>query len=366
MSSQNTPIPYFPLPPREYDVRYFSEILRSFTIFAQQVTNPGPGRFTEITLTESGTNVDRGQLSWNAAEDTLDLTMGGGVIQQVGYETYMYVKNDTGSTITNGTVVGFSGVNSEILISPYTANSSANELYFVGVTTRDMADQDTGPVTIYGKVRGLDTTGPGAETWVAGDILYASPTTAGGFTKVRPTAPNVVIPVAAVLSVDATDGEIMVRPTIPMSLDYGTFDSTSSQTLAAVNTATAITLGNTLSSNGVTLGSPASRMVVAQSGYYNVGVTLQLSSGSSSAKTVYVWLRKNGSNVTDTTRAITVDINNGYVPVSVSYPISLAASDYVELYWASNDTNVSLAPITGLAFAPDSPSVLVTVTQNQL
>lgn len=366
MSSQSTPIPYFPIPPREYDVRYFTEIIRSFTVFAQQVTNPGPGRFTELTLTESGTNVDRGQLSWNVNEDALDVTMGNGVVQQVGYETYMYVKNDTGSTIPNGTVVGFSGVNSEILISPYTANSSANELYFVGVTTRDMADQDTGPVTLYGKVRGLDTTGPGAETWVAGDILYASPTTAGGFTKVRPTAPNVVIPVAAVLSVDATNGDIMVRPTIPMGLDYGAFDSTSLQTLATINTATSITLGNTLSSNGVTIGTPTSRIVVAQAGYYNIDATLQLSSGSSNAKTVYIWLRKNGTNVADTTRSLTVDINNGYVPISVSYPISLAASDYVELYWAANDTNVSLAPITGLAFAPDAPSVLVTVNQNQL
>ena len=366
MGSQNTTIPYFPLPPKEYNVQYFSEILRSFTIFAQQVTNPGPGRFTDVTFSSFGDNVDRGQVSWNINEDTLDVTMGNGVVQQVGYETYMYVKNDTGSPIPNGTVVGFSGVNSEILISPYTANSSANELYFVGVTTRDMADQDTGPVTLYGKVRGLDTTGPGAETWVAGDILYASPTTAGGFTNVRPTAPNVVIPVAAVLSVDATDGDIMVRPTIPMGLDYGAFDSTSAQTLAATNTATSITLGNTLSSNGVTIGTPTSRMVVAQAGYYKIDATLQLSSGSSSAKTVYVWLRKNGSNVTDTTRAITVDINNGYVPISVSYPISLDATDYIELYWAANDTNVSLAPITGLAFAPDAPSVLVTVTQNQL
>lgn len=366
MASLNSPVPYFPIPPRQYDQQYFAEIIRAFTVFAQQTTNPGPIRSTELTLTQSTGNVDRGQIVWNTTEDTIDITMGDGVIQQVGYETFMYVKNDTGSTIDNGTVVGFAGANGQILISPYTANASANELYFVGVTTRDMADQDVGPVTVYGKVRGLDTTGPGAETWALGDILYASPTTAGALTKVRPTAPNVVIPVAAVTVVDATDGEIMVRPTIPMGLAYGSFDSTSSQTLAATNTATAITLGTTLSSNGVSIGTPASRLVVAESGYYDIKTMLQLSSNSSNAKTVYVWLRKNGTDVPDTTRAFTNNINNGYTPLALTYPISLAASDYVELYWASSDTDVSLSPITGLAFAPDAPSVLVSVTQTQL
>lgn len=366
MPSNFSPVPYFPIPPAQYDQRYLNEVIRAFTVFAQQTINPGAIRSTELTLTDSTGNVDRGQITWNTIEDTMDIAMGDGVVQQVGYETFMYVKNNTGSTIDDGTVVGFAGANGQILISPYTANASANELYFVGVTTRDMADQDVGPVTVYGKVRGLDTTGPGAETWALGDILYASPTTAGALTKVRPTAPNVVIPVAAVTVVDATDGEIMVRPTIPLGLAYGSFDSTASQTLTASDTATAITFGSTLSSNGISLGTPASRLVVAESGYYDIKATLQLSSGSASAKTAYVWLRKNGTDVPDTTRAFTSDINNGYTPIALTYPVSLAASDYVELYWAADNTNVSLSPITGLAFAPDAPSVLVSVTQTQL
>jgi hypothetical protein len=366
MASRGQPVPYFPLPPAQYDQRYLTEVVRSFSVYLQQSINPGPLRATEITLTEATGNVDQGQMTWNLNEETVDITMGDGVVQQVGFETYMRVKNDTGSQINNGEVVGFVGVNGEIKVAPYIANNTANELYFVGVATHDMPDGDTGPVTIYGKVRDIDTTGQGGETWSTGDILYASPTTAGALTNVRPTAPNVVIPVAAVLVVDATAGEIMVRPTIPMGLDYGAFDSTSTQTLAATNTATAITLGTALSSNGVSIGTPASRLVVTNSGYYELKATLQLSSNSSSAKTVYVWLRKNGVDQSDTTRAFTNNINNGFTPLSITYPISLAASDYVELYWAANDTDVSLSPITGLAFAPDAPSVLVSVTQTQL
>lgn len=364
--SRQLSIPYFAAPPQAYQREYFADVTRSFALFAQQLNTPGPWRATELTLTEQTGNVNQGQLSWSTTDETVDITMGNGVVQQVGFETYMRVSNDTGSQIDNGEVVGFVGVNGEIKVAPYIANSSANELYFIGVATYDMPDGETGPVTLYGKVRGLDTTGPGAETWSVGDILYASPTTAGLLTNVRPTAPNVVIVVAAVLSVDATDGEIMVRPTIPIGLDYGSFDSTSTQSIGTINTATAITLGTTLVSNGVSIGTPTSRIVVTEAGFYQFEVTLQLASKSASAKNVYFWIRKNGTDVPDTVRAITNDINNGYSPISLNYTISLAASDYVELYWAADSTDVDIEPITGLAFAPDAPSVIVNVNQLQL
>ena len=363
--SKSLSTPFFPTPPSTYEARYLAEVTRAFALFADQVRTPGPERATSLTLTQSSGNVDRGQLSWNIDEDAVDITMGDGVVQQIGFDTYMRCKNDTGSTIAKGTVVGFAGVNSEIKLAPYIANSTANELFFVGVTSRAFPDQDVGPVQLYGKINGLDTTGPGAETWSVGDILYASPTTAGLLTNIRPTAPNVVISVAAVLSVDAVNGEIMVRPLIPMGMDYGSFDSTIDQTLGATNTATAVTINNTLSSNGVTLSS-GSRLNVAQAGFYQIDAVFQLTSGSSSAKNVYFWLRKNGANVAETTRAITVNINNGFVPISLNYTISLAANDYVELYWAADDTNVTLDALAASAFAPAAPSVLVNINQLQL
>lgn len=364
--SRSVNIPYFAEPPREYNRAYFAQLTRAFALYTQQMNTPGPWRATELTLTEQTGNVDRGQLSWNVGEDTVDITMGDGVVQQVGFETYMRVKNDTGSTIPNGTVVSFSGVNGEIKVAPYIANSTANELYFIGVATHDMPDQDIGPVTLYGKVRELNTTGaPVGESWAVGDILYASPTTAGKLTNIRPTAPNAVIAVAAVLVVSATVGEIMVRPTVPIGLDYGSFDATVDQTLGAINTATAITLTNTLVSNGVTLTS-GSRLNVAEAGYYQIDATIQLTSGSANAKNIFFWLRKNGTNVAESTRAVTVDINSGYLPISLNYTISLAANDYVELYWASNDTNVTLDALAASAFAPTAPSVLVNVSQLQL
>lgn len=364
--SRNVPIPFFPSPPADYNQAYFAQLIRNFAVFAGQTQVPGPLQATSLTLTTESGNVDTGILTYNAVADTLDLQHLNGVSQQIGFETFLRARNGTGATIPDGTVVGFAGVNGEIGVSPYVADGSVPEVYFVGVTTFAMADGVIGPVTVYGKVRGLDTTGPGAETWAEGDILYASPSVAGQLTKVRPTAPNAVIVVAAVLKVGTTDGEILVRPTIPIGMDYGTFDATTDRTLAASNTATAVTFDNTLTANGISRGTPTSRLVVSQAGFYQFDANLQVASSSSSAKTVYFWLRKNGTDVVDTTRALTVALNNGFTPVALTYTLSLLASDYVELMWAADSTDVRLDAVTALAFAPSAPSALVSLTQIQL
>ena len=365
--SLSNPIPYFPAPPAEYSPQYMAQVIRAFSVFAQQVNNPGSLLATTLTLNPSGELIGSGQLSYNSAEDTLDLTHLNGVLQQVGFETFMRCTNNTGSSIAKGAVVGFTGVNGEIEVAPYLADGATPELYFVGVTAFTMADEAVGPVTIYGKVGGLNTTGgPVSETWVVGDILYASPTTAGALTKVRPTAPNAVIVVAAVLSVSATEGVIMVRPTIPLGLGYGTFASTTDQTLSAIDTATAITYDVTEISNGVTVGTPASRLVAADAGFYQVAVSAQLTSNSSSAKNIYFWLDRNGTGIADTTRAMTLSANGAYFPFSSVYDVSLQAGDYIRVMWAADSTDVTLDAIAASAFAPAAPSIIVTVTQVQL
>lgn len=49
--SRNVPIPFFPSPPAEYSQAYFSQLVRNFSVFAQQTQVPGPLRATSLTLT---------------------------------------------------------------------------------------------------------------------------------------------------------------------------------------------------------------------------------------------------------------------------------------------------------------------------
>lgn len=151
-----------------------------------------------------------GQLTWDATDKTLSLGLNGGnVVLQIGQEMYYRVKNTTGSTILNGTVCRFAGSqgNSGILLAaPFQANGTYNSNVIMGIATEDIPNGSEGLVTSFGKVRGVNTS-----AFTDGQILYASPSVAGGLTSTKPDAPNNVVSVAAVVSA-SNNGVLFVRP----------------------------------------------------------------------------------------------------------------------------------------------------------
>jgi hypothetical protein len=284
-------------------------------------------------------------------------------IGQASRETFTLVQNSTGATLFKGTVVGFAGVGAANLLSAskYLADGSTPSLYILGVLDETIPDNGaTGLCCVWGPVSGIDTS-----AFNVGDVLYASPTVAGGFTNVKPTAPDNVIPIAAVLIKSATNGVIFVRPTIEQQKYYGEFTKTSDQSPAVINTAYALTFDNSDISEGISIGSPASRIVVVQSGLYQFDATVQISSSSSSAKTVWLWFRKNGTDVANSARLVTININNGYTAVSMSEFFSLAANDRIEIMFAANDTAITVDNVAATAFAPAAPAVVLAVSQIQ-
>lgn len=314
---------------------------------------------TTVTLTAA-----KGKLNWNPADETLDLGMDYGVVQQVGMETYARVANFTGVTIPNGTVVGFTGAlpDSALSVSPYLANGATNTLYVVGVMTHDLPDTgEKGYCTVWGFVRGLDTS-----AFTLGDILYASPTVAGGLTNVKPTAPYNVVPIAAVLQVNATNGVIFVRPTIEQQKYYGEFSKTTSQSPAVINTAYTLTFDNTEIANGVTIGGTTSQIIVDQAGLYNIACSVQITSTNSSQKAVWVWLKLNGTtDLSNSARVASITLNNGYIVITLNEVASLLAGDFIEVMYASDSTNVSISTVAATAFAPAAPAVILAITQTE-
>lgn len=372
---RNLSAPRLPTPGGIYSQQYTDQLLSVLRLYFNQldtftsnVVNGGPFRYIDFELSEPYTD-QQGRVGWNEDDQTLNLGMAYGVVQQVGLETYARVENNTGVDIQNGTVVGFAGVgpNNVLSVAPYLADGSAPTLYVLGVVTHLLPDSGSvGYCTVFGHVRGMDTTGtPVGETWSVGDILYANPSIAGALTNIKPTAPNNVVPMAAVLAVDVTEGEIFVRPTVEQMKYYGIFAKTSDQSPGAVDTEYLLTFDTTQTGNGVVIGSPASRIVVPQSGLYQFDATVQITSGNTSAKNVWVWFKKNGTTVPNSARLVTININSGYVPVSLSYFFSLAAGDYVEMAYAASDTNITVDTVAATAFAPASPAVLLAVTQVQ-
>lgn len=86
--ARNLILPFFPIPPQEYDQQYLAEVVRSFSIYLQQQLNPGEGRMTALTLT-------------NLQEDDFRLEEGA-LFQQDGFVkiTRKFIPHARGSSAT--------------------------------------------------------------------------------------------------------------------------------------------------------------------------------------------------------------------------------------------------------------------------
>lgn len=54
--SRNLVLPFFPVAPEEYSQQHFSEVVRSFSVYLEQMQNPGEGRNTQLVLTNLQTD----------------------------------------------------------------------------------------------------------------------------------------------------------------------------------------------------------------------------------------------------------------------------------------------------------------------
>ncbi|MFZ9885746.1 MAG: hypothetical protein ACO3ON_09900, partial [Ilumatobacteraceae bacterium] len=146
-------------------------------------------------------------------------------------------------------------------------------------------------------------------------------------------------------------------------LHYGAFSDTTTQTIVSINEAYAMTFDTTDASNGVSIGSPTSRLVVDEQGVYNIQFSAQLDKASGGAADVYIWLRKNGNNVPNTATTLTLQGTAARQVAAWNFVIQLDAANYVELMWAANDTDVTILAASATSVWPAIPSVICTVTQ---
>jgi uncharacterized protein (DUF736 family) len=147
-------------------------------------------------------------------------------------------------------------------------------------------------------------------------------------------------------------------------LRYGSFYDTTDQTAAAINTAYAMTFNSTDLSKGVYIGAPTSRIYVDTHNIYNIQFSAQLINAAGGAHNAWIWLRKNGADVTNSATTVRVQGNNTELVAAWNFLLSMNAGDYFELMWEVSDVSVSLFNDPATAVHPAIPSVILTVTDN--
>lgn len=149
---------------------------------------------------------------------------------------------------------------------------------------------------------------------------------------------------------------------------YGSFYSLIDQT-DGVNTATLLYAENTSDANGITMelgdSGKLSQMTFAHAGTYNIQFSGQLhnNGGGGAGNTVNIWFRLNGNNIPSSNTKVTVPSNAPYVVASWNFIVSVAAGDYVELVFSSDNANVGFDHVAADATNPAVPSLIFTAVQ---
>jgi hypothetical protein len=153
-------------------------------------------------------------------------------------------------------------------------------------------------------------------------------------------------------------------------LPYGSFADTTDQPVVA-NTATVMTFDTTDFANGVSIvtsGGKASRFTVTNAGIYNFQWSGQFQNTDSQLHDASIWIRKNGTDVVGSTGYISVPNSHGGIDghgiYGWNFLFSLAANDYIELWWESDNAAVSIQayPAGTSPTRPSTSSLVATMT----
>ena len=137
---------------------------------------------------------------------------------------------------------------------------------------------------------------------------------------------------------------------------------TTDQTAASINTAYALTYTSS-AAEGITNGTPASRIVFEEAGEYMISFSAQISSTSSSTVNFWFWPRVNGVDVAGSTMKNALHQNGATLVVSRSVIFNFAAGDYLEAMWAVDSTSGFLDATAATAFAPAAPASTIAITR---
>lgn len=242
------------------------------------------------------------------------------VTLNIGEETWIRVINNTGSTITNGTVCYLSGISGSLPTAGLADATDKNKsVATLGFATHDILNGAEGLITSGGVVRDLDTSG-----CTPGSILYLS-TTPGQFTETEPNSPAYSIKLGNCGVSNVSTGTIFAHVTAGdnrkgtqavyngMVLEDHTTNVTSDGTTVSV----------TLEKTG---GGDLSLYFDGEFTVFDATPTASVSitAGSDSSPTLnYVYIPKSTNSLTNST--VGFPTTEQYVPVAVVYCQSAAS-----------------------------------------
>lgn len=145
---------------------------------------------------------------------------------------------------------------------------------------------------------------------------------------------------------------------------YGSFYSTGTYLNTYPTGANSFFITNVAYSNGVYI-QDQTKLAFSKSGIYNIQFSAQFNKTDAGDDTVDIWLAKNGSFEPWSNSRIILHGNDAYALPAWNFVVPAVSGDYYELYWHSNDAQMSMSAYTGLTgpVRPNIPSLILTAVQ---
>lgn len=146
------------------------------------------------------------------------------VTLQVGQENWTRVRNNTGTTITNGTAVRLLGSQGDVPTveraqSVAISGSVNDDNQILGLATHDIENNSFGYITTQGLVRGLNT-----NAFNDGDTLFVGTGSSGVLQNVPPRAPFEIIPIGVCVKA-SPGGSGIIYVAVQQPYDFGDLSS---------------------------------------------------------------------------------------------------------------------------------------------
>jgi hypothetical protein len=229
-------------------------------------------------------------------------------------------------------------------------NQTAENIFFVGTGT-SISNRKTGFL--------IDS---GSNIYTEGTLNVSGSTTLSGSLYIQSASAFPTQIGTSLVTWDATTGQVGQATTstlISSSFSAGEFYSMTTLS-GSSGVSASIDLNNTAISNGVSIQNN-SQITVQNTGVYNIQFSAQCDAFSG-ADTIWIWFKKNGTNITDSASKLIMQ-NNTAAIMTVNIFDNAVPNDYFEVVWQNNAGSARIISDAATGNIPGIPSIIVTVSQ---
>lgn len=288
---------------------------------------------------------------------------------------------NSGTSSTGNPIQIFKGATSKLIVNQQ-GELTATKVIKQGGTSSQFLMADGSVSIAGGGVTSVTATSPITSSGGTNPVISTSMSTNKLIGRRSSTTTGAMEEIEVGSGLTLTSTGILNNTATPTPLGYyGAFQDILTQTITTVNTGQPFLIRTTDENNQVTITQDGSgrytRITPANTGIYNIQWSGQFQNPDNAIHDINVWFRKGlvsssgpgtdivGSNgkVAIPARKSAATGEEGHIITGWNFVLTIVAGEYVEFYWMSDSTQITLQAYPGATPPPSTASLIVTVTQ---